>query len=173
MLCGCSAGPRPVAAVGGLVSMQTRRMQPPRGALQQRLANALRIPTPPCPSTPFPSPQAAERDYDLTRAAELKYGTLLELQKQLKDAESLLEQAEKVGAAAGCWGAAWVLGAGGCREAGECWSAAAASPAALWALGASAACCRPASQLQPPPAPAPTALIFPSAEQPHAAQRSD
>jgi ATP-dependent Clp protease ATP-binding subunit ClpB len=39
--------------------------------------------------------QAAERDYDLNRAAELKYGTLLELQKQLKDAEALLEQAEQ------------------------------------------------------------------------------
>ncbi|KAL4458733.1 hypothetical protein ABPG75_013598 [Micractinium tetrahymenae] len=35
--------------------------------------------------------QAAERDYDLNRAAELKYGTLLELQKQLKEAEALLE----------------------------------------------------------------------------------
>lgn len=38
--------------------------------------------------------QAAERDYDLNRAAELKYGTLLQLQRQLKDAEEKL--AEKV-----------------------------------------------------------------------------
>lgn len=42
-------------------------------------------------STPHPRAQAAERDYDLNRAAELKYGTLLELQKQLKEAEALLE----------------------------------------------------------------------------------
>ncbi|EFN53397.1 hypothetical protein CHLNCDRAFT_137194 [Chlorella variabilis] len=38
--------------------------------------------------------QAAERDYDLNRAAELKYGTLLELQKQLVAAEQQLDQAE-------------------------------------------------------------------------------
>ncbi|KAK9844153.1 hypothetical protein WJX81_006180 [Elliptochloris bilobata] len=38
--------------------------------------------------------QAAERDYDLNRAAELKYGTLLQLQRQLKEAEQKL--AEKV-----------------------------------------------------------------------------
>lgn len=61
----------------------------------------------PCPSTTCLTPattfdrhtihwQAAERDYDLNRAAELKYGTLLELQKQLKEAEALLEQAEQV-----------------------------------------------------------------------------
>ena len=36
--------------------------------------------------------QGAERDYDLNRAAELKYGTLLDLQKQLKNAEVALEQ---------------------------------------------------------------------------------
>ena len=41
--------------------------------------------------------QSAERDYDLNRAAELKYGTLLELQKQLKEAEEMLEK--EVGAA--------------------------------------------------------------------------
>ncbi|KAI8473008.1 MAG: ClpB chaperone, Hsp100 family [Monoraphidium minutum] len=34
--------------------------------------------------------QAAERDYDLNRAAELKYGTLNELQRQLKGAEAAL-----------------------------------------------------------------------------------
>jgi hypothetical protein len=34
----------------------------------------------------------AERDYDLNRAAELKYGTLLQLQKQLAEAEELLER---------------------------------------------------------------------------------
>lgn len=39
--------------------------------------------------------QAAERDYDLNRAAELKYGTLLELQKALAKAEQAL--AAKVG----------------------------------------------------------------------------
>ena len=43
--------------------------------------------------------QSAERDYDLNRAAELKYGTLLELQKQLKEAEEMLEK--EVGAADG------------------------------------------------------------------------
>ena len=36
---------------------------------------------------------AAERDYDLNRAAELKYGTLLELQRQLAEAEAELEAA--------------------------------------------------------------------------------
>lgn len=35
--------------------------------------------------------QKAERDYDLNHAAELKYGTLMTLQKQLKDAEAALE----------------------------------------------------------------------------------
>lgn len=40
------------------------------------------------------TPQAAERDYDLNRAAELKYGTLLDLQKGLKEAEALLDAAE-------------------------------------------------------------------------------
>ena len=40
--------------------------------------------------------QGAERDYDLNRAAELKYGTLLDLQKQLKEAEQAL--AQQVGA---------------------------------------------------------------------------
>lgn len=34
--------------------------------------------------------QQAERDYDLNRAAELKYGTLIELQKQLKQVEERL-----------------------------------------------------------------------------------
>ena len=36
--------------------------------------------------------QGAERDYDLNRAAELKYGTLMDLQKQLKAAEVALEK---------------------------------------------------------------------------------
>ena len=36
--------------------------------------------------------QAAEREYDLNRAAELKYGTLLELQKQLQQAEDALQR---------------------------------------------------------------------------------
>jgi hypothetical protein len=36
--------------------------------------------------------QNAERDYDLNRAAELKYGTVLQLQKQLKEAEEALEK---------------------------------------------------------------------------------
>ncbi len=43
--------------------------------------------------------QSAERDYDLNRAAELKYGTLLELQKQLKEAEEMLEKE----VSAVCW----------------------------------------------------------------------
>lgn len=41
--------------------------------------------------------QQAERDYDLNRAAELKYGTILELQKQLEQAEKELEGAERSG----------------------------------------------------------------------------
>lgn len=42
--------------------------------------------------------QGAERDYDLNRAAELKYGTLMDLQKQLKGAEDALEkQVSKAG----------------------------------------------------------------------------
>lgn len=41
--------------------------------------------------------QQAERDYDLNRAAELKYGTVLELQKALKVAEEELEKAEHSG----------------------------------------------------------------------------
>ena len=45
--------------------------------------------------------QSAERDYDLNRAAELKYGTLLELQKQLKEAEEMLEK--EVGAVGFVW----------------------------------------------------------------------
>ncbi|KAK9904142.1 hypothetical protein WJX75_005374 [Coccomyxa subellipsoidea] len=44
--------------------------------------------------------QAAERDYDLNRAAELKYGTLLQLQKQLKEAEQALEQETEAGGGA-------------------------------------------------------------------------
>ncbi len=35
--------------------------------------------------------QNAERDYDLNHAAELKYGTLIQLQKQLQEAETALE----------------------------------------------------------------------------------
>eukprot|EP00775_Hariotina_reticulata_P013873 gene13873-13992_t len=42
--------------------------------------------------------QQAERDYDLNRAAELKYGTLMSLQKQLLDAEEALKK--RAGAAA-------------------------------------------------------------------------
>lgn len=41
--------------------------------------------------------QQAERDYDLNRAAELKYGTILDLQKQLTTAEEELEVAEHSG----------------------------------------------------------------------------
>ena len=36
--------------------------------------------------------QSAERDYDLNRAAELKYGTLLELQRKLTETEERLEK---------------------------------------------------------------------------------
>jgi len=39
--------------------------------------------------------QQAERDYDLNRAAELKYGTVLELQKELEQAEYELNTAER------------------------------------------------------------------------------
>ena len=42
--------------------------------------------------------QGAERDYDLNRAAELKYGTLMDLQKQLKAAEDALEKQVSVNA---------------------------------------------------------------------------
>lgn len=38
--------------------------------------------------------QQAERDYDLNRAAELKYGTLINLQKQLKEVEADLQMQE-------------------------------------------------------------------------------
>ena len=41
--------------------------------------------------------QGAERDYDLNRAAELKYGTLMDLQKQLKGAEVALEKQVNLG----------------------------------------------------------------------------
>ena len=41
--------------------------------------------------------QQAERDYDLNKAAELKYGKLTELQKQLKEAEAQLSQAQTNG----------------------------------------------------------------------------
>ena len=34
--------------------------------------------------------QQAERDYDLNRAAELKYGTVIQLQKNLKQVEEAL-----------------------------------------------------------------------------------
>ncbi|KAL6751303.1 ClpB chaperone, Hsp100 family [Haematococcus lacustris] len=44
----------------------------------------------------------AERDYDLNRAAELKYGTLIELQKQLKAAEeSLITKSKAQGGTGG------------------------------------------------------------------------
>jgi ATP-dependent Clp protease ATP-binding subunit ClpB len=39
----------------------------------------------------------AERDYDLNRAAELKYGSLTNLQRQLEEAESKLTQAQTTG----------------------------------------------------------------------------
>ncbi len=41
--------------------------------------------------------QRAERDYDLNRAAELKYGSLTNLQRQLEEAESNLTQAQTTG----------------------------------------------------------------------------
>jgi ATP-dependent Clp protease ATP-binding subunit ClpB len=41
--------------------------------------------------------QQAERDYDLNRAAELKYGTLLTLSKQLEEAEKELSDYQKSG----------------------------------------------------------------------------
>eukprot|EP01018_Ginkgo_biloba_P006974 Gb_21720 [translate_table: standard] len=41
--------------------------------------------------------QAAEREYDLNRAAELKYGTLMSLQRQLEDAEKKLAEYQKAG----------------------------------------------------------------------------
>lgn len=42
------------------------------------------------PSLAVAASTQAERDYDLNRAAELKYGTLIELQKRLKKAEETL-----------------------------------------------------------------------------------
>ncbi|KAL3497298.1 hypothetical protein ACH5RR_040030 [Cinchona calisaya] len=39
--------------------------------------------------------EAAERDYDLNRAAELKYGTLISLQRQLEEAEKNLAEYRK------------------------------------------------------------------------------
>uniref|UniRef100_K3YPM3 Clp R domain-containing protein n=1 Tax=Setaria italica TaxID=4555 RepID=K3YPM3_SETIT len=41
--------------------------------------------------------EAAEREYDLSRAAELKYGTLLSLQKQLEEAENKLVEFQQSG----------------------------------------------------------------------------
>lgn len=41
--------------------------------------------------------QQAERDYDLNRAAELKYGKLTELQRKLQDAETKLAQTQTSG----------------------------------------------------------------------------
>ncbi|MFN3362171.1 MAG: AAA family ATPase, partial [Pseudanabaenaceae cyanobacterium] len=41
--------------------------------------------------------QQAERDYDLNRAAELKYGKMTNLQRQLKEAEEQLRQAQTSG----------------------------------------------------------------------------
>ncbi|KAF3645337.1 Chaperone protein ClpB3, mitochondrial [Capsicum annuum] len=41
--------------------------------------------------------EAAERDYDLNRAAELKYGTLISLQRQLEEAENNLADYRKSG----------------------------------------------------------------------------
>ncbi|KAJ8558528.1 hypothetical protein K7X08_034057 [Anisodus acutangulus] len=41
--------------------------------------------------------EAAERDYDLNRAAELKYGTLISLQRQLEEAEKNLADYRKSG----------------------------------------------------------------------------
>ncbi|KAL5980358.1 Chaperone protein ClpB3, chloroplastic [Asimina triloba] len=43
--------------------------------------------------------EAAEREYDLNRAAELKYGTLISLQRQLEEAESKLAEFQKSGKA--------------------------------------------------------------------------
>ncbi|XP_058067607.1 chaperone protein ClpB3, mitochondrial [Magnolia sinica] len=41
--------------------------------------------------------EAAEREYDLNRAAELKYGTLMSLQRQLEEAENNLAEFRKSG----------------------------------------------------------------------------
>lgn len=41
--------------------------------------------------------QRAEREYDLNKAAELKYGTLMNLQRKLNEAEEVLEQATSSG----------------------------------------------------------------------------
>ena len=41
--------------------------------------------------------QQAERDYDLNKAAELKYGTLTDLQRKLQDAEAKLAQTQTSG----------------------------------------------------------------------------
>ncbi|KAK9101797.1 hypothetical protein Sjap_019051 [Stephania japonica] len=41
--------------------------------------------------------EAAEREYDLNRAAELKYGTLMSLQRQLEEAEKNLAEFKKSG----------------------------------------------------------------------------
>jgi ATP-dependent Clp protease ATP-binding subunit ClpB len=60
--------------------------------------------------------QQAERDYDLNRAAELKYGTLMELQKQLKLAEQTLSaQASAAAAGAGADGNGAASAADGSR----------------------------------------------------------
>lgn len=59
--------------------------------------------------------QSAERDYDLNRAAELKYGTVLQLQKQLKEAEEALEK-EAVSRSLPCVLTGWHPSDWGCFE---------------------------------------------------------
>lgn len=80
----------------------------------------------PCCALPLLIPAAqAERDYELNRAAELKYGTLLNLQKSLQEAEQDLEVAKVgggalVGAGRGCWVGGWVGGCCCARGVGAC-----------------------------------------------------
>ncbi len=130
--------------------------------------------------------QAAERDYDLNRAAELKYGTLLELQKQLKDAEALLEQAEQVGTAQfivegaccgasvgdneGCRGDAGAGGAGGALFRHGvcfvrcCWAMSRHGRRLGWdasSQGAAVKQPRPGAHSAPPPAHCPALPLLP------------
>lgn len=95
---------RPLAACGSRTrTARWRGGARERAAGRQRQAAAGGLlasglgPDPDTRATPVHQPQAAERDYDLNRAAELKYGTLLQLQKALAEAEAALDQAEKVG----------------------------------------------------------------------------
>jgi hypothetical protein len=102
--CCCSAAPGS-AAVEDYCRHRAEVPSPATRLLPPIITSCCHPPNRPPALPSIPVLQAAERDYDLNRAAELKYGTLLELQKQLKEAELLLDQADsQVGEEWGCSG---------------------------------------------------------------------